>query len=522
VLVNPANAHNTEITLRDVEPAARAIGLQIQVLNASTSREIDSAFASLIRERPDALFVGNDAFFTSRRVQLATLAARDRIPATYSNRDYVEAGGLMTYGTKIADAYRQVGTYAGRILKGAKPADLPVVQSGEDDTFYLDLCDKAWLAVRIDANGWQVVRNPPVKFVRRRGMLPLPIPVTSGSIWESLKDLQRFVNVGGDEFVLVVSWLLAALRDRGPYPVLFVWGEAGAAKSTLLLVLRALIDPNTAKLRAPPHDNRDLFIAATNAYLPVFDNLSFLPPWLSDTLARLATGGGFATRQLYTDDEEKLFDATRPVLLGAVENIVIRGDLADRALVIKLKYISAKKRRREREFWPAFHRAQPKILGALLTAVSRGLKALPEVKLREYPRMADFAEWATACERGLWVKGTFARVYEANRQAVVADIVEASLVGQALQSFLSDCEEWTGTATELLARLNEQVDEKQQKSKWWPKGANALSGKLTRLGGDLRKLGIEISDAGRQARTNRKLIKVELRPEEEETPRQDR
>src|SRR5262249_36621214 len=186
------------------------------------------------------------------------------------------------------------------------------------------------------------------------------------------------------------------------------------------------------------------------------------------------------------------------------------------------KYISAKKRRREREFWPAFHRAQPKILGALLTAVSRGLKALPEVKLREYPRMADFAEWATACERGLWGKGTFARVYEANRQAVVADIVDASLVGQALQSFLSDCEEWTGTATELLARLNEQVDEKQQKSKWWPKGANALSGKLTRLGGDLRKLGIEISDAGRQARTNRKLIKVELRPEEEETPRQDR
>jgi putative tryptophan/tyrosine transport system substrate-binding protein len=129
VLVNPANAPNTEITLRDVEPAARAMGLQIQVLNASTSREIDSAFASFMRERPDALFVGNDAFFTSRRVQFVTLAARDRIPAAYSNRDYAEAGGLMTYGTKIADAYRQVGTYAGRILKGSKPADLPVLQS---------------------------------------------------------------------------------------------------------------------------------------------------------------------------------------------------------------------------------------------------------------------------------------------------------------------------------------------------------------------------------------------------------
>src|SRR5262249_33687695 len=129
VLVNPANAPNTEVTLRDVEAAARAMGLQIQVLNASTAREIDSAFASFTGERSNTLFVGNDAFFTSRRVQFATLTARDRIPTAYSNRDYVEAGGLMAYGTKIADAYRQVGTYTGRILKGSKPADLPVLQS---------------------------------------------------------------------------------------------------------------------------------------------------------------------------------------------------------------------------------------------------------------------------------------------------------------------------------------------------------------------------------------------------------
>ena len=115
--------------MRDVEPAARAIGLQIQVLNASTSREIDAAFATFVRERPDALFVGSDPFFNSRRVQLAHLAARHAIPATYSEREYAEAGGLMSYGTNIADAYRQVGVYAGRILKGAKPADLPVVQS---------------------------------------------------------------------------------------------------------------------------------------------------------------------------------------------------------------------------------------------------------------------------------------------------------------------------------------------------------------------------------------------------------
>jgi len=131
VLVNPANVTNTESTLRDVEPAARAIGLQIQILNASTSREIDAAFASVVRGRPDAFFVGGDSYFDSRRVQLVHLATHHHVPATYSGREYAEVGGLMSYGSDITDAYRQVGIYTGRILKGAKPAELPVVQSSK-------------------------------------------------------------------------------------------------------------------------------------------------------------------------------------------------------------------------------------------------------------------------------------------------------------------------------------------------------------------------------------------------------
>ena len=129
VLVNPANAATTEATLREVQEAARVIGLQINVLNASTSREIDAAFAILARERPDALFVAGDALFGSRRVQFATLAARDRIPTAYPDRDFIAAGGLMSYGTGTVDMFRQVGVYTGRVLKGAKPADLPVTQS---------------------------------------------------------------------------------------------------------------------------------------------------------------------------------------------------------------------------------------------------------------------------------------------------------------------------------------------------------------------------------------------------------
>jgi putative ABC transport system substrate-binding protein len=129
VLVNPANAFMTETTLRDIEPAARAMGLQIQVIHASTSREISAAFAMILRERSDALFVSNDPFLTSRRVQFATLAARHAIPMSSGSREVVEAGGLMSYGGDIPDAYRQMGAYTGRILKGAKPADMPVVQA---------------------------------------------------------------------------------------------------------------------------------------------------------------------------------------------------------------------------------------------------------------------------------------------------------------------------------------------------------------------------------------------------------
>ena len=133
MLVNPANPPIAETTLREIPEAARAIGLQIQVLNARTSGEIEAAFATIVRDRADALFVASDIFFVSRRVQCATLATHYAIPAVYHLREFVEAGGLMSYGTDIADSFRQVGVYTGRILKGTKPADLPVMQATKSE-----------------------------------------------------------------------------------------------------------------------------------------------------------------------------------------------------------------------------------------------------------------------------------------------------------------------------------------------------------------------------------------------------
>jgi hypothetical protein len=153
---------------------------------------------------------------------------------------------------------------------------------------YLDLCDSEWRVIEIDENGWRIFGpDAPVRFYRRRGMLPLPMPVDGGVV----DLLKPYVNASKDDFYLLVSFALAALHGCGPYPVLVLLGEAGAAKSTLLRVVKRLVDPNKADLRAPPEGNRDLFITANNSYVVTLDNLSSLPEWLSDTLCRLATGG---------------------------------------------------------------------------------------------------------------------------------------------------------------------------------------------------------------------------------------
>src|SRR5262249_28492037 len=156
-------------------------------------------------------------------------------------------------------------------------------------------------------------------------------------------------------------------------------------KSTTSRVLRRMIDPHVTVLRCEPRGVRDLMIAATNSWAVALDNLSGLPPWLSDALCRLATGGGFATRTLYTDDEETHFDAMRPVLLNGIEDVATRGDLIDRCIAFTLPQIPEEKRREEEPFWREFEAAQPKLLGAFLDTVVGGLQALPDVRLDHLP-----------------------------------------------------------------------------------------------------------------------------------------
>src|SRR5262245_23625271 len=188
--------------------------------------------------------------------------------------------------------------------------------------------------------------------------------------------------------------------------------------------LRALVDPNSVPLRAPPRSEHDVFIAARNSHVLAYDNASGLPDWLSDAFCRLATGGGFSTRELYTDQDEVLFGSKRPIILNGIDDIATRPALADRSIAQSPAAISDETAKLQRGLCAEFERKRPRILGALLTAVSHGVRTLPDVKLDRKPRMADFAIWVTACEGALWNKGTFIAAYTGNIEEAVETVLE--------------------------------------------------------------------------------------------------
>jgi hypothetical protein len=258
-----------------------------------------------------------------------------------------------------------------------------------------------------------------------------------------------------------------------------------------------------------PRDERDLMIGATNSWVIALDNLSDLPGWLSDALCRLATGGGFSTRELYSDAEEILFDAQRPVLLNGIEDLTGRQDLTDRAIIVHLPVIPEEKRRTERELLRQVEAARPRILGALCTAVSTALGNIYQVRLPVLPRMADFAEWVVAAEPALpWAAGTFLEAYTGNREDAVGLALEADLVATAICELISASETWEGTATDLLVALEAHVPERSRKSRSWPGSAKGLSGRLRRAATFLRMAGIEVEFYRQPGCGSRRMIAI--------------
>jgi hypothetical protein len=416
------------------------------------------------------------------------LQVRSKAFRTWLGGRYWHANGRPAGGQALNDAVDVLGALA-RFDGPDRRVSIRIAE--QQGAIYLDLADDRWRVVEVDSAGWRIRDRSPIPFRRPRGLAPLPVPMPGGS----LDELRSFVNVrDDDQFRLLAGWLLAAFRTSGPYIVLLLAGEQDSAKSTTARLLRLLVDPNEVGDRSLPRDEQSMAIAAGNSWIASFDNVSTLADWRSDAIARLATGAGFSTRQLYSDDEEFLVHVSRPVILNGIGAVVTRADLLDRAIVLDLATIPDDQRRPEEEFWRAFEAARPRLLGALLSAVSVAFSRHDQVVIGPLPRMADATLWVTAAEGHLdWPSQSFLAAYRAKIAHRRAATLEASPLAAPISMLLATADRWSGTATDLLRVLEQRVDAAAIRRRDWPKTAAVLGTARRRLAPDLRKVeGIDI------------------------------
>jgi len=370
-----------------------------------------------------------------------------------------------------------------------------------ENRLHLDLGNEEWQSVEITADGWTVRDKPKVRFRRTKGTLALPVPEKGGAI----ELLRKYVNIVEHDWPLLLAWLAAAFRPNRPFPVLVLHGEQGSGKSTTAKVLRSLVDPNKSPLRSTPRDERDLMIAANNSWIVSLDNLSSMSIALSDSLCRLSTGGGFSTRELFSDGEEILLDVMRPVILNGIDEVITRSDLLDRSILLHLPRLEA--RFDESTFWSDFERERPQIIGAILDAVSDALGSIETVtrEVREcelaLPRLADFALWGIASESSFGLDcGLFSERYKGNRESVHDLVIDCDPFAESIVRFMSDRRHWNGLPSDLLTAIRPVAGEDLSKLRVFPKSPQAIGKRLALLAPNLREHGIEFIGPDRSKR----------------------
>lgn len=454
---------------------------------------------------------GLDLFHTTDGKAFASIEVRGHLEThrlnskmfrQYLSFQFYQAEGKVPSSQAIHDA---IAALSGQARFAGETREIFVRLAAYEGKIYLDLCNEDWQIVEIDVQGYKVLEsiNAPVRFQRTKAMQELPIPTKNGDI----SKLKNFLNVDENNLILILAWLVNCFRPDYPFPIIMFSGEQGTAKSTASKVLRELVDPSLTPFRSAPRDERDLVIAATNAWICAFDNLSAVPNWLSDALCRISTGGGFSTRMLYENDEETIFSAKRPIILNGIGDIANRSDLLDRALIVKLEAIPKDKRKPERQFWSDFEKERRTIFSALISAVSIALQNIENITLPELPRMADFALWATAAEQGLGLeKDAFINAYTQNRADAHSIVLEDSILAEVLQEFCAanavdnKYSYQNILLKDFLAELKETADSKNKersKDKTFPKSPKGLRNQIERINPNLRETGIFITFHGR-------------------------
>jgi hypothetical protein len=390
-------------------------------------------------------------------------------------------------------------TLASRAQYDGECRDVAMRVGKSAESIFIDLGDPDWSIVEVRSNGFHLIpyAECPLRFRRSRGTKKLPVPVRGGSV----ALLRKFANVTDAEWALILAYLVQSFRGCGPYPVLMLRGEQGTGKTTLVRVIKEITDPSGVSIRSAPREIRDIVAATRNAHVLAFDNVSKIAGEISDAICCLSTGGGFGGRALYTDNDEAVFTAVRPVMLTSITEVISRPDLLDRAIVISPPPFNgstistddeAACRQAEKKLFADFERARPLIFGAVLDALAHGLAHVADVRLARTPRMVDFAIWASACMPAFNIgQDEFLDAYRDNRAGANEAALEASLISTYIEQ-LAGGRGWSGTPADLLEKLTLLAGD-QARTPGFPKSPRAVRAALDRIHSNLRTVGIIVT-----------------------------
>jgi hypothetical protein len=414
---------------------------------------------------------------------------------------YTETKGDAGFGTSASEAAIKQACFAlngiAKFEGKTQRAFLRVAQKN-DDTHYIFTANEKMQTIEVTPTGWRVLDKSPVKFYKPEAMQALPTPAPNGDI----EALWQFVNIQENDRPLVLAWMLEAFRAETKKPVLAITGTQGSAKSSTHDKIRQLIDPNTANLRPAPKNREDIFVSAGCNWNVSFENVSNLSHEMQDAICTLATGGGYATRTLYTNNEETIINALRPVIINSIPTVVTAQDLTDRVIAVEAPPINAYIE--DSEISKLWEQVKPTIFGALLDLFVQTLAKLPDVKLDKPPRMADFTKLGEAMMLAQGHEaGTFTSLYVDNRTESIAKSLESSPVAVAI------CEMVEKHATpstlvyrDTMSNLLTHLSSNRTYGESLPRSPRALGDALKRQSPALASYGIVINVSHKAERIN--------------------
>jgi len=360
--------------------------------------------------------------------------------------------------------------------------------------FWIDMADENWRAIKVTGEDWQIVDSPPILFRRYNHQKPLPTPNAEGNPW----GLLDFLKISKKDVATRLLFLCAVISyfiPLIPHVIIVLYGIQGSGKSTLFKIVRRVVDPSAVEVLTLPRNERERVQQLDHHWCAFYDNITSLPTWMSDTLCRAATGGGFTKRELYTDDHDIIYNFKRCVGLNGINIAAQRGDLLDRSLLVGLEDIPKKERRTEEQLLKDFEACKPYILGGFLNTLVKAIREYPYVKPKELFRMADFTRWGCAIAKALGkTEKDFLEAYNIKVKLQIEEAAHSSPVATVLIDYLSNHKNWEGTPSSLYKILLGHAKEMgiSTRQKAFPKAPHILVRKLNELAPSLKALGLEV------------------------------